>query len=170
MMGLRLCEFVSPFGGIRLLQICDGPQRRVDSVQLSVRLKPPCFSRVVDVINGVGRDRLVEMVRAKAVPGESDVSVYVSVSRVQEEGEAALKIYLHLHPEIRFRDLVQTYRSRKPDCQHESFLFICSQSVNTWNIWFLVCCSGSVCATSDISHFFIYHQMILDLIADAHFP
>ncbi len=53
--------------------------------------------------------------------------MYVSVSRVQEEGEAALKIYLHLHPEIRFRDLVQTYRSRKPDCQHESFLFICSQ-------------------------------------------
>lgn len=68
-----LCEFVSPFGGIRLLKICDVPQRRVDSVQLSVRLKPPCFSRVVNVINRVGRDRLVEMVIAKAVPGESDV-------------------------------------------------------------------------------------------------
>lgn len=80
-----LCGFVSPFGGIRLLKICDRPQRRVDSVHLSVRLKPPCFSRVVDVINGVGRDRLVEMVIAKAVPGEFDVSVYVSVSRVQEE-------------------------------------------------------------------------------------
>lgn len=151
-----LCEFVSPFGGIRLLKICDGPQRRVDSVQLGVRLKPQCFSRVVDVINGVGRDRLVEMVRAKAMPGESDVSVYVSVSRVQEEGEAALKIHLHLHPEIRFGDLVQTYRLGKPDCQHEPFLFICSQSaqsVDTWNIWFLVCCSGSVCAISVISLF-----------------
>lgn len=127
-----LCELVSPFGGIRLLKICDGPQRRVDSVQLSVRLKPPCFSRVVDVINRVGRDRLVEMVKAKAVPGESNVSVYVSVCRVQEEGEAALK--LHLHPDIRFRDLVQTYRHRKPDCQRNSFFvyLLSAPSVDTF--------------------------------------
>lgn len=79
MMGLCVCVSLSPFGGIRLLKICHRPQRRVDSVHLSVRLKPPCFSRVVDVINGVGRDRLVEMVIAKAVPGESDVSVCVSI-------------------------------------------------------------------------------------------
>jgi len=37
------------------------------------------------VINGVGRDRLVKMVIAKAVPGESDVSVSVSGCRKSKE-------------------------------------------------------------------------------------